>query len=194
MGALVLAGQGRRDDVAYLRNQTRQSGIELVSALSLRLSAERELWDVENAPTWVARVEAMPGQTVTVEKIVAIYTSRDAKVATLVDKAVNAVNACAGWESAHRASVEAWAEEWAHTDVLIEGDDEAQLSPPLQSIPNAHCRAAPRREGEHRGQDPLRFRLPGPCLLGHGRFLCCRCSRIPRHTFPRICSTIATTP
>jgi trehalose/maltose hydrolase-like predicted phosphorylase len=121
-------GQGRRDDVAYLRNRTRQSGIELVSALSLRLSAERELWDVENAPTWVARVEATPGQTVTMEKIVAIYTSRDAEAATLVDKAVNAVNACAGWESAHRANVEAWAEEWAHTDVIIEGDDEAQLA------------------------------------------------------------------
>jgi kojibiose phosphorylase len=121
-------GQGRRDDVAYLRNQTRQSGIELVSAMSLRGSAGRDLWDVENAPTWVARVEAMPGQTVTAEKIVAIYTSRDADPAALVDKAVNDVNQCAGWSSAHQANASAWADEWARTDVVIEGDDEAQLA------------------------------------------------------------------
>jgi len=121
-------GQGRRDDVAYLRNQTRQSGIELVSAMSLRGSAGRDLWDVENAPTWVARVEAMPGQTVTAEKIVAIYTSRDADPAALVDKAVNVVNQCAGWSSAHQANASAWADEWARTDVVIEGDDEAQLA------------------------------------------------------------------
>jgi len=121
-------GQGRREDVAYLRNQTRQSGIELVSAMSLRVNADREFWDAENAPTWVARVEAMPGQTVTAEKIVAVYTSRDADAATLVDKAVNDVNECAGWEAAHQANAKAWAEEWAVTDVVIEGDDEAQLA------------------------------------------------------------------
>ncbi len=121
-------GQGLRDDVAYLRNQTRQSGIELVSAMSLRVNADRELWDVENAPTWVARVEVGPGQTVTTEKIVAVYTSRDADAAMLVDKALHAVNECAGWESAHQANTGAWAEEWARSDVIIEGDDEAQLA------------------------------------------------------------------
>jgi kojibiose phosphorylase len=121
-------GQGRRGDVTYLRNRTRQSGIELANALQLRVSGGHELWDVENAPTWVARVEAMPGQTMTVEKIVAVYTSRDADAATLVDKAVNDVNECAGWEAAHQANAKAWAEEWAVTDVVIEGDDEAQLA------------------------------------------------------------------
>jgi kojibiose phosphorylase len=121
-------GQGCHDDVAYLRNQTRQSGIELVSAMSLRVNADRELWDVENTPTWVARVEAVPGQTVTAEKIVAIYTSRDADLAALLEKAVNDVNQCAGWEAAHRANASAWADEWAHTDVVIEGDDEAQVA------------------------------------------------------------------
>lgn len=120
--------QGRRDEVAYLRNQTRHSGIELVSAMSLRVTAEREFWDAENAPTWVARVEARPGQTVTAEKIVAVYTSRDADAATLVDKAVNDVRECAGWEAAHQASAKAWAEEWAVSDVIIEGDDEAQIA------------------------------------------------------------------
>lgn len=121
-------GQGRRDDVAYLRNRTRQSGIELVSAMRLRVNGGCELWDVENAPTWVARVEAGPRQTVAAEKIVAVYTSRDAEADTLVDKAVNDVNECPGWEAAHRTSAEAWAGEWARTDVIIEGDDEAQLA------------------------------------------------------------------
>lgn len=121
-------GQARRDDVAYLHNQTRQSGIELVSAMRLRLNAERELWDVENAPTWVARLEAAPGQTVTAEKIVAIYTTRDTAPTRLVDQAVNDVRACAGWDSAYEATATAWANEWARTDVVIEGDDEAQLA------------------------------------------------------------------
>ncbi len=125
-------GQGRRGDVAYLRNRTRQSGIELANALQLRVSGGhelgRDLWDVKNAPTWASRVEAALGQTVMVENIIAIYTSRDADAATLVDKAMHDVNECAGWEAAHQANATAWAEEWAVTDVVIEGDDEAQLA------------------------------------------------------------------
>jgi kojibiose phosphorylase len=121
-------GQGRRDEAAYLRNQTRQSGIELVSAMSLRVNADREWWDVENTPTWVARVEAEAGQTVTAEKIVAVYTSRDADAATLVDQAVQEVKACRSWKAAYQANAKAWAEEWAVADVVIEGDEEAQLA------------------------------------------------------------------
>lgn len=125
-------GQGRRDDVAYLHNRTRQSGIELVGALRLRANTESELWDVENTPNWVTHSEAGPGQTVTAEKVVAFYTSRDVAQAeavdALIDNAVGDVKACAGWEPEYRAHAEAWADEWARTDVLIEGDDEAQLA------------------------------------------------------------------
>jgi kojibiose phosphorylase len=41
---------------------------------------------------------------------------------------VNDVNQCAGWSTAHQANASAWADEWARTDVVIEGDDEAQLA------------------------------------------------------------------
>ena len=45
------------------------------------------------------------------------------------------------WESALDANNQAWAEEWRRSDVVIEGDDEAQISIRFNLFQNAHCRA-----------------------------------------------------
>jgi kojibiose phosphorylase len=124
--------QGKRDGVVYLHNRTRKSGIEIATAMQITdvLGREivREEWDVENAPTRMVRVEAVPGQTVGLDKRVAVFTSRDIESTEVVNAAIRRVGENTKWESALEANNQAWAEEWSRTNVIIEGDDEAQIS------------------------------------------------------------------
>jgi kojibiose phosphorylase len=84
------------------------------------------LWDVPNAPTSVVVMRARPGQVVSVEKLVGVAASRDG--GDPCSLALRRVRAVEDWEAALAANAEAWAKEWARTDVVIEGDDEAQLA------------------------------------------------------------------
>ncbi len=124
--------QGRQDDVIYLHNRTRTSKIEIANAMQITNVIGRELaradWDVENAPTQMFRFAAVPGQTVGIDKRVAVFTSREFISADVVTAAVHRAREAASWESALEASRQAWAKEWDHTNVIIEGDDEAQIA------------------------------------------------------------------
>jgi trehalose/maltose hydrolase-like predicted phosphorylase len=125
-------GQGERESVIYLHNRTRSSGIDIATAMQVTDVLGRELlsqqWDVQNAPTLMVRLEAVPGQTVGIDKRVAVFTARDVHSTEVVDSAIQRVCNSAVWESALEANNQAWAEEWKRTDVIIEGDDEAQIS------------------------------------------------------------------
>ncbi|MDW8326190.1 MAG: glycoside hydrolase family 65 protein [Anaerolineales bacterium] len=122
--------QGKRDGIVFLRSRTRRSQIEL--ALAMRLAGvfgkvlEREYWDADNRPTIVLRMEARPGENLIVDKFVGIATSRDD--GPPLDCALATVAGLTDWASAYQANAEAWAKEWERTDVVIEGDDEAQLA------------------------------------------------------------------
>jgi kojibiose phosphorylase len=122
--------QGQRDGTVFLRSRTRQSKIEL--ALAMRVAGvfgkalEREYWDADNRPTVVLRMEARPGEDLIVDKFVGIATSRDG--GPPLDCALTTVAGLTDWATAYRANAEAWAKEWERTDVVIEGDDEAQLA------------------------------------------------------------------
>ena len=125
-------GQGKKDDVVYLHSRTRKSGIEVANAMQITNVIGREVvrenWDVENAPTQMVRVEVVPGQTVGIDKRVAVFTSREFYSADVVTVAMHRAREAASWESAFEANKQAWAEEWNRTDVIIEGDEEAQIA------------------------------------------------------------------
>jgi kojibiose phosphorylase len=125
-------GQGNRDGILYLQNHTRKSNVEIVNAMQITTVAGKEIlsedWDVENTPTHMVRFEAIPGQEVGIEKRVAVYTSRDLVSAEPLDAALYKVQNAPAWEQAFEMNKQAWAEEWNRTDVVIEGDDEAQIS------------------------------------------------------------------
>jgi trehalose/maltose hydrolase-like predicted phosphorylase len=127
-------GQGQHGAVACLHNETRASGIEVVTALRAIAGpgAElgRQLWDADNAPAWVARFQATPGQPVGLEKCVAVFTSRDAGVPreALVEAATARAASAPSWPAALEANALAWEAEWARCEVEIDGDDEAQLA------------------------------------------------------------------
>jgi kojibiose phosphorylase len=129
---LAWVEQGRQDDAIYLHNRTRASGIGIVTAMQVRDVTEPELlhqeWDVPNAPTLVVKMQAVPGQTIGLDKHVAVFTSRDVSSAEVVESAIHCVLESPSWEAALEANKRAWAEEWSRSDVIIEGDDEAQIS------------------------------------------------------------------
>jgi kojibiose phosphorylase len=122
--------QGQRGEIVYLRNRTRRSNIELACAMRVVCTAgngrAEAVWDAENAPTRVLTLHALPGEEVIVDKFVGLATSRD--TANPMDLAIEHVSAAADWPSALAANAAAWAKEWERTDVIIEGDEEAQIA------------------------------------------------------------------
>jgi kojibiose phosphorylase len=122
--------QSRLGDTVYLHNRTRSSHIEWAGAMRLLGVAGRKIadafWDVENRPTQSLTMAASPGQTVIVDKFVSVFTSRDGDEP--VQEAVESVNRIADWPAALDSNAQAWQQEWERTDVIIEGDNEAQLA------------------------------------------------------------------
>ena len=126
-------GQGLRGSQAWLHCRTRTTGIELAAAIQLSLSLEDRQartthWDVHNHPTLVAGFEVNTGDTATAIKWVTLYTSRDVK---------NPVKSCReelhkigekDWEQVWEDHCKVWAFEWEQCDLVIEGDNEAQLA------------------------------------------------------------------
>jgi kojibiose phosphorylase len=129
---LLWVRQGRQGDATYLHNRTRTSGIDIVTAMQVRNMLGHEIlrqeWDVQNTPTLMIRLEAVPGQTLGMDKHVAVFTSRDVETGEVTNAAVQRVCEGAPWEAALEANNRAWAEEWSRSDVVIEGDEEAQIS------------------------------------------------------------------
>jgi trehalose/maltose hydrolase-like predicted phosphorylase len=124
--------QGKREEVMYLHNRTRSSGIDVVTAMQIKnvIGHEigREAWNVQNAPTLSLRFEARPGETLGIEKRVTIFTSRDVESTDVLNTAIHRAGHEKTWESALEANNKAWGEEWDRTDVIIEGDEEAQIA------------------------------------------------------------------
>jgi len=122
--------QGRQGQGAYLLNETRKSGIRCATAMQLRLVQgglqEEAFCDVDNAPMITLKLAAVAGQPIIVDKFVAIATSRD--VPDPLSKALGHLANIVDWERALQQHAHAWEQEWQRVDVVIEGDDEAQLA------------------------------------------------------------------
>jgi kojibiose phosphorylase len=118
---------------AWLHLRTHATRIELAMAERLTIrgagnDGEQTGWDVSNHPTLTARWSGEAGKTVTVEKVVSIFTSRDTvnPVRAAVDCLESLPEDC--WETMLTKHKDAWDQEWETSDVIIEGDDEAQLA------------------------------------------------------------------
>jgi trehalose/maltose hydrolase-like predicted phosphorylase len=121
--------QGQRDAIAFLHTRTRATNLDLALAMKLtsdQTPLETVFWDVESFPTVSQRFNVMRGKTLSVEKIVGIATSRD--TSDSVSMAVEHAAKTNSWKSAFEAHQQAWAQEWKRADVIIEGDDEAQIA------------------------------------------------------------------
>jgi trehalose/maltose hydrolase-like predicted phosphorylase len=125
--------QGLRGQEAWLHCRTRVTKIELAVALNLSMTVAGKRsrvtrWDVHNHPTLVAFTEVPSGESATVTKYISQCTSRDVKNPVKSSRAVLKKTAWREWESVWEQHCKAWESEWERSDVLIEGDDEAQLA------------------------------------------------------------------
>jgi beta-phosphoglucomutase len=112
----------------WLHVRTRKSRIELGMAARLALAgAEGKVHDasVAEAPTLAAAFHAAAGQTVTLEKTVAVLTSREVPnpQATAREKLAS----LPPFAELLAAQERAWREVWQRSDIEIEGDSQSQL-------------------------------------------------------------------
>jgi trehalose/maltose hydrolase-like predicted phosphorylase len=121
--------QGQRSQTAFLHMRTRATNLDLALAMRLipsQVPMEASFWDVQSIPTISQRFMVKSGQTLSVDKFVWIATSRD--TADPAKMALEHARTAQSWDSALEAHQQAWDREWKRTDVIIEGDDEAQIA------------------------------------------------------------------
>jgi trehalose/maltose hydrolase-like predicted phosphorylase len=109
---------GITDNSIWLHSQTIHSQIQLGMAAQLVVE------DKEH--TAAKSVDCVPGQTISLEKIVTIFTSRE--TANPFVTASNHLSELPSYTTLLAAHIAAWAQIWENSDIVIEGDIKAQLS------------------------------------------------------------------
>ncbi|MDZ8088600.1 MAG: beta-phosphoglucomutase [Nostoc sp. DedQUE12b] len=121
--------QGKIDQGIWLQRRTRSSRIELGMAAKVTILGTEASLQVNTAPgyptlstTFLAKTQ----QTVTVEKIVTVFTSRE--IDTPVPAAQEKLAHLPDYETLLKANEQAWDEVWQQSDILIEGDSTATFA------------------------------------------------------------------
>ncbi len=128
-GVLPSPNDSRGDGIAYLHTRTRATMIDLVLAMRVETSLvpiQSVFWNAQSVPTFSLLFAARRGEPITIDKFVGVATSRDTE--NPIHMAVEHAGMPQSWESALKSNEEAWAREWARSDVQIEGDEEAQIA------------------------------------------------------------------
>ncbi|MFL5693587.1 MAG: beta-phosphoglucomutase, partial [Ktedonobacteraceae bacterium] len=141
--------QGNDENILWLLSETRHTNVQLVQTLGFTTQTPgfaQELQPSDIAPGILLTGSLAPGASVTTEKIVVMYTSRDTD--NPIQAAINChkellrlaqretqLTSSDGVELAlstfdalligHKA---AWQDYWQTSDIIIEGDDRAQLA------------------------------------------------------------------
>lgn len=126
---------GAKGDCAYLWTQTRREDAQICYAMTyhfLKNNTETAVNPIriekEKQTGYSIGAEVKPGDTVTLIKYVSIVSSLYYERHNLIDQSVaEAAKAkAAGWDALVEEHRQAWQDIWNETDVLIEGDPEAQ--------------------------------------------------------------------
>ncbi len=121
--------QGKTDQGIWLQRRTRHSRIEIGMGATMKISGAEASLQVSTAPgypTLSMTYLAKSKQTVTVEKIVTVFTSRDTK--TPVSAAIEKLAHLPDYATLLKANEQAWDEVWEQSDILIEGDSTAAFA------------------------------------------------------------------
>jgi kojibiose phosphorylase len=116
-------------DGIYLETRTTSTGIAIgYAALTMvsptaGSSVEQRYKCIEQ----VSRAQVAAGNTLTVDKLVAVYTSRDVAAASLRPACLNELrrHTAAGFDRCRERNRSAWQAKWADSDVTIGGDPDA---------------------------------------------------------------------
>lgn len=125
--------EGGRDNTSYVHLQTNQSRIQiaevakvLVSVNSKRVNPEISLDKKAGSVYSTFDLKAQQDCPVTVDKVVAIYTSNDKNIKNSLEAAQAALQNSGSFEDVLQANAAAWADIWKKIDIQIEGDRLAQ--------------------------------------------------------------------
>ncbi|MEC4815338.1 MAG: glycoside hydrolase family 65 protein [Scytonema sp. PMC 1069.18] len=114
--------RGSTANTIWLHSQTLHSGMQLGMAAKLLVDGQE---DADRESVSVS-FHCLPNQTVTVEKIVTLFTSRE--VENPLVAALNRLADEPSYTTLLAAHIAAWEQVWESSDVVIEGDDKAQVS------------------------------------------------------------------
>lgn len=121
------------DGVLVLGVRTTQSDIVVVEQAAHRLTCDSTPVDAAPGVTTADRciraaytVDAVEGKAVTIEKTVAIVTSRDTEGADPYGVAAEALAEAGSWDTRLRAHTDRWHAIWERLDVRIDGDPDTQ--------------------------------------------------------------------
>jgi kojibiose phosphorylase len=121
--------QGKLDPGIWLHLRTRGSRIDLGMATRMRVVGVESSLQISNPPgypTLTTAVLMTAGQTLTIEKQVTVYTSRD--IEKPVSAAQTKLAALPEYAALLKAHQQAWDQAWEKSDIVIEGDRTAQLA------------------------------------------------------------------
>ncbi|MEH2274643.1 MAG: beta-phosphoglucomutase [Nostoc sp.] len=121
--------QGKTNQGIWLQRRTRNSRIELGMAAKvtiLGIEASLQISTAPGYPTLSTNYQAKAQQTVTVEKIVTVFTSRE--IEAPVPAAQEKLAHLPDYATLQKANLQAWDEVWQQSDILIEGDNTATFA------------------------------------------------------------------
>ncbi|MCA1993038.1 MAG: beta-phosphoglucomutase [Coleofasciculus sp. S288] len=117
------------DRAVWLHVRTRNTGIELGMASRLTVldaDASVRVTGCQGYPSLAATFPAQSGKTVTLEKIITVFTSREEKVPA--QAAQDKLRQQPNYKTLLSAQEAAWEKVWQSSDVVIEGDIKAQFA------------------------------------------------------------------
>ncbi|GCE12613.1 glycoside hydrolase family 65 protein [Tengunoibacter tsumagoiensis] len=134
--------QAHTDDLLWLHTETKRSLVQLAQTMSFtsdRTDFRKEILDSDISPSIRLYGSLKPGESLTTEKVVVMYTSRDGtddvirtalehhRALLSADNVSQSYNGQFLFESLLTTQREAWAHFWQEADILVEGDDKAQV-------------------------------------------------------------------
>ncbi len=119
---------GGTDKIIWLHGKTLHSEIELGMAAKLVIQNEADSFasEFECSSELTKHFQVKPGEIISIEKIVTVYTSRE--TSTPAEIALIDLVEAPSYSTLLATHIAAWERVWLDSDVMIEGDEKAQLS------------------------------------------------------------------
>jgi trehalose/maltose hydrolase-like predicted phosphorylase len=123
------------DEGIYLLVQSLQSRIEMAQAARTRVYDGAEQVELKRETSQKAgyveellSFDCQAGQPLRIEKVVAIYTSRDWAISSPGNEARKAIERAGSFDALHRTHRLAWERLWYRCDIELDGVEDAQLA------------------------------------------------------------------
>ena len=127
--------QAHEQDLLWLHSETLKTHVQLAQTISFAADNkdfEKEFIDSDVAPSIRFYGDLQPGATLTTEKVVVFYTSRDnveplSTARSHHEKLLASAKGASLYETLLKEQKQAWQEYWQQADIVLEGDDKAQI-------------------------------------------------------------------